>query len=94
MLTYPVGLGFPSLVQGGAVGWNGQGGSFCGLCSQFLWLCKAGAGHSTASGNSKLSLSGAEARFACSKEDPGGLVPFWEREGLGLTLSDVLKIVT
>ena len=35
----------------------------------------------TASGNPRLSLSGAKERFAWSKEDQGRLVPFWEREG-------------
>ena len=35
----------------------------------------------TASGNPRLSLSGAKERFAWSKEDQGRLVPFWESEG-------------
>lgn len=73
--------------DGGAVGVNGLGGPFLVQCSQVLWLCKAVAGHSMASGNSRLSLSGAGERFAWSEEDQRGLAPFWEREPHAHSLS-------
>lgn len=73
--------------NGGAVGMNSLGGSFLVQGSQVLWLCKAVAGHYTASGNSRLSVSGTGERFAWNEDDQRALALFWEREPHAHSLS-------
>ena len=80
--------------SGDAVGMNGLGGSFWTQCSQFLWLCKAMAGHSIQPLETpgchylelKRDLHGAKARE--------GWCHSGRDKAPGLTLSDGLKIMT
>ena len=81
--------------NGDAVGYNGLGGSFWTQCSQFLWLCKAVAGHSIQPLETpgchylelKRDLHGA-------KRTREGWCHSGREKTPGLTLSDGLKIMT